>query len=286
MKEVNIKEIKINPFSLIGDQWMLLTSGNKETGFNSMTIAWGQFGSIWSRPNKTGHLPTVVVYVRPQRYTREFIDRNDIFTVSSFDEKYKKDLAYLGSHSGRDEDKIKKVGFTPVFVDNTTLYKEASLTFVCKKIYQQTLKEECFQEEELISRNYPLKDFHDMYIGEIIKTYVGDSVTDSSLTDEVYNELKSSKKSPFDVIALFYNRENDNFSYVSFTMGNKATIERYLPNCDGKAIPIKLKQQALWVLADSKNSNMLIFRKEESSSLWFSDIKPSDIDEAKYIVSL
>lgn len=283
MKEVNIKEIKFNPFSLIGDKWMLLTSGNKETGFNSMTIAWGQFGSIWSRPNRTGHLPTVVVYVRPQRYTREFIDRNDIFTVSSFDDKYKKDLAYLGSHSGRDEDKIKKVCFTPIFVDNTTLYKEASLTFVCKKIYQQTLKEECFKEEELISRNYPLKDFHDMYIGEVLKTYISDEV---DISNESYDEIKKSKRSSFDVVALYHDGKTDTFSYVCFTMGSKVSIERYLPHCDGKALPIKLRQQAFYVLTDATTNSMLIFRKEDSNSLGFNDIQPSDIKEAKYIASL
>lgn len=169
MKEIQVKDLQLNPMTLISDGWMLITAGNEQNGFNTMTASWGHLGAIWGT-NKG--LPTATVYIRPQRYTKEFVDREEEFTLSFFSNDYKRQLAYLGTHSGRDEDKVAKMGLTPEFVDNTTYFKEADLVLVCRKIYKAPLVEDGFLDKEIITENYPEKDFHTMYIGEIKKVLV------------------------------------------------------------------------------------------------------------------
>lgn len=166
MKEINLKELKFNPMTMIGNEWMLVSAGS-EKNFNTMTAQWGHLGAIWN-----GDMPTSVIYIRPQRYTREFIDREKYYTLSFFDQKYKKDLMYLGTHSGRDENKIAKTSLTPVFDSESIYFKEAKLVFVCRKIYKSQLKEENFIDQSILSKNYPEHDFHYVYIGEIVKTFV------------------------------------------------------------------------------------------------------------------
>lgn len=114
-------------------------------------------------------LPTAVVYIRPQRYTKVFVDREEIFTLSFFDASYKKALAYMGSHSGRDENKIAKAGLTPVFENGTTYFREAKMVLICRKLYHAPLQEDGFVDKSLVVNNYPQKDFHEMYVGEILK---------------------------------------------------------------------------------------------------------------------
>lgn len=163
-------DLKFNPYTMIAQNWWLITAGTEQTGFNTMTASWGQLGSLWSRPETkrfTG-LPTAIVFVRPQRYTKEFLDREKIFSLTCFDTiRWRKALMYLGTHSGRDEDKIKTMGLTPEFGYGTTYFSEASLVFICKKIYQYPMQASGFVEPELLSRNYPDGDLHEMYIGEI-----------------------------------------------------------------------------------------------------------------------
>ena len=168
MKKVDVMSLQMNPFTMIGKDWMLLTAGTKETGYNTMTCSWGHLGSVWGQG---GGGATAVCYVRPQRYTKDFIDREELYTLSFFD-GYKKELGYLGSHSGRDEDKVEKVGFTPVFADGYTYFSEAKLVLVCRKLYRAPLKEEYFLRKSVVEGNYPLRDFHDMYIGEIVEVFV------------------------------------------------------------------------------------------------------------------
>ena len=90
---------------------------------------------------------------------------------SHFPSSYRKALGYLGSHSGKDEDKIRNAGLTPIYTDDTVTFKEADLVFVCRKIYAQDLQEDCFVDQTLVDENYPERDFHTMYIGEILKVY-------------------------------------------------------------------------------------------------------------------
>ena len=119
-------------------------------------------------------LPTAIVYLRPQRYTKEFMDREAVFTLSVFGKPYQKALAYLGTHSGREEDKIASAGLTPIFADDTTYFAQAKMVFVCRKLYHAPLLEEGFVDKSLVENNYKMKDFHEMYVGEIIKVLVQD----------------------------------------------------------------------------------------------------------------
>lgn len=173
-KELVLSDLKINPMDLIGKDWWLITAGNENNGYNTMTAAWGSIGAIWDKKinGKKTITPIVSIYIRPQRYTKVFMDKEDYFTLSVFDDSYKKTLGYLGRVSGKDENKIEKAGLTPLFSDNTTYFKEAKMVFVCKKIYMDRLKEESFIDENIILENYSDKDFHYQYIGEILKVYV------------------------------------------------------------------------------------------------------------------
>ena len=104
LKRIDPKEIGQNVFSLIGDQWMLITAGTAEQ-CNTMTASWGGLGVLWGAPMAT-------CYIRPQRYTREFVDREEYFTLAFFDEEHRKALALCGSKSGREVDKVRECGFT------------------------------------------------------------------------------------------------------------------------------------------------------------------------------
>ena len=166
MKEIERSQLTLDPFALIGGDWFLLTAGTEARGYNTMTCSWGHFGPLWAND-------TAVVYVRPQRYTKEFVDREELYTLSFFDGR-KKELGYLGSRSGRDEDKVAKVGLTPVFEEGYTYFKEAKLVIVCKKLYQAPLKEEYFLDKVTVEKNYPDRDFHDLYVGKIEKILVAE----------------------------------------------------------------------------------------------------------------
>lgn len=172
MKEIPLAELKIDPFTVFGEDWMALTAGNQSSGFNTMTVAWGQFGSLWERGLHTNSLPTISCYVRPSRHTKAFMDHEEYFTLSHFPKEYKKALGYLGSHSGRDGDKITPIGLTPVFAGNTTYFAEADLVFLCRKLYSAPLAENGFVDRQLVDFNYPQRDFHTMYIGGIVKILI------------------------------------------------------------------------------------------------------------------
>lgn len=171
MKEISVSELQMNPMDLIAKEWMLVTAGNESRGYNTMTASWGHLGAIWGHG---GGLPTAVIYLRPQRYTKEFVDREELFSLSVFPEEYKKALGYLGSHSGRDEDKVAAVGLTPVFGEDTTWFAEAKLVLVCRKLYHAPIKAEGFVDESIIDDCYPNRDFHEMYIGKIEKVLVNE----------------------------------------------------------------------------------------------------------------
>lgn len=161
LKEINIEEMNLNPFTLIGKEWMLITAGNEEK-FNTMTASWGGLG-VYGGKN------VVEILVRPQRYTKEFVDTNETFTLSFFEDTYKKALALCGKVSGRDVNKIEKTGLTPAFTDGTTYFEEAKLVFVCKKVYHSDMKNGTFDNTEYDESFYPEKDYHNVYIGEILK---------------------------------------------------------------------------------------------------------------------
>lgn len=169
MKEIPVSELNINPMTMIAKEWMLVTAGNEARGYNTMTASWGHLGSMWGHG---GGLPTAVIYLRPQRYTKEFVDREELFTLSVFPAEYKKDLGYLGRVSGRDGDKVAETSLTPVFDGDTTYFAQAKLVLVCRKLYRGTLTEAGFHDKSILTDHYPNRDLHDMYIGEILKVLV------------------------------------------------------------------------------------------------------------------
>lgn len=163
-KEIKPEEIKDNPFKLIGKDWMLVTAGNKDK-CNTMTASWGAVGIMWGKPS-------VTCYIRQSRYTKEFLDREDHFTISIFDEEYRKALSLCGSVSGRDKDKIKEAGLTVCEAGESVAFEEARLIIVCKKEYAQYMGHENFINKENDERWYGDKDYHTMYIGSIEKVLV------------------------------------------------------------------------------------------------------------------
>ena len=169
MKEGPVKELTLNPFQTFGEDWLDLSAGNEKDGVGTMCIAWGHLGSLWERESHANRLSTAAVYVRPSRQTKEFMDKEKLFTLCSFAPEYKKALGYIGSHSGRDGDKITSASLTPVYEEGTVYFKEAKRVYICRKLYHATLQEEGFVDTGLIDFNYPMKDFHEMYIGEILK---------------------------------------------------------------------------------------------------------------------
>lgn len=158
--EVNPLELSCNPFQMIGKDWALVTAGD-ETGYNTMTVSWGNMGIMWNKN-------IVTVFIRPQRYTKEFLDRFDNFTLSFYEESSREALKLCGSKSGRDLDKIKAAGLTPVHENGTTYFKEARLVLECRKIYLDKIRPEGFLDPS-IQKNYLENDYHLIYMGEITR---------------------------------------------------------------------------------------------------------------------
>ncbi|MDR3593488.1 flavin reductase [Clostridium sp.] len=163
-KEIKPEELNKNVFQLIGKDWMLITS-EKDNKVNTMTASWGGFGVMFNKN-------VVSVVLRPQRYTKEFVDNSDTFSLTFLDESFRKQLSYLGTTSGRDEDKISKSNLTVNHLDNTPYFEEGNLIIICKKIYAQALNPDCFIESELDEKWYPQKDYHTFYMAEIEKILI------------------------------------------------------------------------------------------------------------------
>lgn len=166
-RKINISELSFDPFAKIGKEWMLLTGGDK-TGYNTMTASWGQMGVLWNRN-------VLTCYIRPNRYTYEFIEKGESFTASFFGEEMRSALAFCGSHSGRDCDKVKETGLTPVEVEGCMSFEEAEMIFVCRKLYSYDLNENGFLTDDGIPAQFFGSDpYHRAYIAEITAVYVKD----------------------------------------------------------------------------------------------------------------
>jgi len=160
---IKCDDIRDNPFHLIGSVWMLVTAGAMKS-FNTMTASWGGLGVLWNKQ-------VCYVFIRPTRYTYEFMERDGSFSLSFFEEDQREALNFCGSHSGRDVDKIKQTGLTPVQDPSGAVYfNEARLVLICKKMYYQDINPSNFIDT-MIDKNYPDKDYHRMYVGEIIAAY-------------------------------------------------------------------------------------------------------------------
>lgn len=154
----------VQPHYLFDRQMALLTSGDfAKAEYNCMTVGWGLFGTMWS-------VPAALVVVRPSRFTYEFMEKYDNFTITAFPSNFRKDLGYLGNHSGRDEDKLAKTKLNAVAADlvSSPTFAEAELSVECKKIYSQDYDPEHFLAA-FIHDQYDGEDYHRLYYGEILR---------------------------------------------------------------------------------------------------------------------
>lgn len=162
-REISVNDLNINPVTMFSDGWALLTAGDKNS-FNAMTVSWGAIGEMWGKAS-------MFVFVRPQRYTHEFCEKNEYFTVSCFQGEHKSELSFFGSESGRDYDKFKETGLTAVSDENFVYCNEAKYIFICKKSAKTVFQPENFYAP-YIDDCYKAKDYHDIYVGEIVKILV------------------------------------------------------------------------------------------------------------------
>lgn len=159
-KTILPQEITENPFELLGRDWGLVTAGTAED-FNTMTVSWGGTGVLWNKP-------VVFAFIRPQRYTYEFLERGNSFSLCFFPDGYRDALALCGSKSGREVDKVAATGLTPAFTDDGVPYfAEAKLVLICKKLYAQDFTADSVIDGAAVLPHYSGSDYHRMYVGEI-----------------------------------------------------------------------------------------------------------------------
>ena len=169
MKKLEVKDLKENFFEAIGKEWMLVTAGTKEK-FNTMTASWGGMGYIWERPS-------TFIFIRDTRYTYQFLQQHESFTLSFFNEKYRDALRICGTMSGRNTDKVKEAGLTPLETPSELMsFEEARMIIECKKMfiqeldyanliepYKSKIMEEAYKNE--LSK-------HQMFISEIVNIWI------------------------------------------------------------------------------------------------------------------
>ncbi len=160
MNEINASSLEKTPFEMIGKDWMLITAGDSNK-YNTMTASWGGLGVLWNKN-------VVFAFVRPQRFTYDFLNDSEYFSCSFFSEDYREALAFCGKYSGRDVDKAKECNLTPAFAENAPYFEKADTVIVCKKLYVQDMTEDSFFDKSLLS-NYSNDDYHRVFVGEIVK---------------------------------------------------------------------------------------------------------------------
>ena len=161
MIEIAPDDFLVSPFRLIGKEWMLIAA-EKEGKANAMTASWGGLGVMWGKN-------VAFVVIRPQRYTKEFVDASDTFSLNFFDSSYRDKLGYFGSVSGRAEDKIAKTGLEVKHAEKTPYFGQSSTVMLCRKLFAQPYRPEFFIDREPDAAWYPEKDYHTMYITEITR---------------------------------------------------------------------------------------------------------------------
>lgn len=165
-KIIQPEELNWNPFIAIGREWILVSAGN-ESGRNLMTASWGGLGVFWGKNAAT-------IYIRQNRYTKEFIDKDGKFTLSLMGPEYRKALAFCGSVTGRGRDKFKEAGLTPMDIDGSTAPSEARTILVCRSMYSAVMTPDHFLDPDAQNKWYDGKTrnsdtFHTQYIAEIEK---------------------------------------------------------------------------------------------------------------------
>lgn len=164
-KAIDIRDVCVNPVHLLADQWALVTAGSQQA-YNTMTVSWGGLGELWGKDVAT-------IYIRPQRYTMDFLDQEDCFTLSFYPESMRDALRLCGSKSGRDIDKAKEAGLTPVFSENAPYFEEAKLVLVCRKLAKGKFAPDQFLDDSIM-KNYPDADFHYIFYGAVEKVLISE----------------------------------------------------------------------------------------------------------------
>ena len=160
-KTITPEEFSANTFSTIGKDWMLITA-EVDGKVNTMTASWGGLGVLWNKN-------VAYIFIRPQRYTKEFVDASSHLSLCVLDEGFCKELTYLGTVSGRDEAKIEKAGLTVCHEDGVPYFDQSKIVLVCRKLFAQQLDPACFVDKDIEPKVYPNKDYHVMYVCEVEK---------------------------------------------------------------------------------------------------------------------
>ena len=164
-KEIAPNQWEESVFRRIGKDWMLVTAEKEDGSVNTMTASWGGLGIMWNKP-------VAFVVIRPQRYTKEFVDASGRLSLTFFGEEYRKMMGYMGTVSGRDEDKIAVQGLTVIHEGQTPYFEEADTAMITRVLFAQPYQEESFLDAEVREKMYPSKDYHTLYICEIEKILV------------------------------------------------------------------------------------------------------------------
>jgi flavin reductase (DIM6/NTAB) family NADH-FMN oxidoreductase RutF len=148
------------------DRGFLLAAGDFASGsYNLMTVGWGGLGRMWRRP-------MAMIMVRPTRYTYTFFQKHRDFTLNRFPASFADKLSYCGSHSGREVDKVRQTGLTPIASERVTApsFEEAELILECRTSYFSDFDPGHFLAD-YIEENYPKKDYHRLFFGEILAVF-------------------------------------------------------------------------------------------------------------------
>lgn len=162
-KRISPDKIPGNIIKLLND-WMLITSG-VEDNLNVMTASWGGLGVLWDRP-------IALNFINPTRFTVSTMEKGDTYTLSFYTEAYKEALEYCGNNSGRDTDKIKGSGLTPIKTPNgATAFSEAWMIIECRKIVDQQISSDAVKDKPLAAE-WSKNGYHKIYIGEILNVWI------------------------------------------------------------------------------------------------------------------
>lgn len=166
-KEIKLEDLQFDANKMFDKNWAVLVASKKDQTTNCLTISWGTYGELWGKP-------IMIAFIRPERFSHEFIEDSGYFSINFFDEKYKNDTLYLGTHSGRNEDKVGEVDFHYIDGAICKYFKEANLVFILKKIYSDDFKKDNFFDKSIIKNIYGEDGkLHTFYIGEIVQILRG-----------------------------------------------------------------------------------------------------------------
>ena len=160
---IYLTTLDFNPFQRIGRDWMLITAGD-DAGVNTMTASWGGAGTLWGED-------VVTVYIRPSRYTHQFVEAQGRFSLCFFDEAWRAQLSMLGRVSGRDRDKIADAGLHVTWLDGIPVFEQARQVLLVQTLYVDTLRADCFTDRALLDKCYPQRDLHTVYVGKVLGAY-------------------------------------------------------------------------------------------------------------------